>query len=92
MIWVTQIRFKTKCADSLLMCIMQIYEHKVDNVIMGDPPMLRSPLMVTLNLVRQPAQQPYPTPWLPQPRLWLPDCSTRCELTDDYLQSPPGAA
>lgn len=40
---------------------LQIYEHKVDNVIMGDPPTQRLPMLVTLNLT--PARQLYPTPW-----------------------------
>ena len=44
------------------LCRVQIYEHKVDNVIMGDPPMQRLPMLVTLNL-SPPVRQPYPTPW-----------------------------
>jgi hypothetical protein len=57
---------------------MQIYEHKVDNVIMGDPPTERLPFLVTLNLV--PAQQPFPTPWVRQ-----------CTSVDN-VPSPPGTA
>lgn len=39
----------------------KIYEHAVDNVMLRDPPMaLNSPLLATINLLRQPQAQPYP--------------------------------
>ncbi|KAK9903421.1 hypothetical protein WJX75_005160 [Coccomyxa subellipsoidea] len=45
----------------------KIYEHQVDNVILRDPPMLRSPLFAGLNLTPllqpQPQTQPCPGAW-----------------------------
>jgi hypothetical protein len=60
---------------------MQIYEHKVDNVIMMDPPGLRIPYLVTLNL--SPTQQPYPTPW---------GHALRHDARALDLRTPPGTA
>jgi hypothetical protein len=60
--------------------VLQIYEHKVDNVIMGDPPMQRLPLLVSLNLSR--VQQPLPMPWQP---------ANTSQTSAEFLENhPPG--
>ena len=61
---------------------MQIYEHKVDNVIMGDPPLQRLPYLVTLNLAPSQQGTPFPTPWL----------NADAASSDECVRTPPGAA
>eukprot|EP00892_Ulva_mutabilis_P009650 jgi/Ulvmu1/7057/UM033_0117.1 len=41
-------------------CHGKIYEHKIDNIILSDPPMQRVPYLVRLSL--SPVSQPYPSP------------------------------
>jgi len=43
--------------------LSQIYEHKVDNVVLRDPPMARNPLGIRINLEAAPATQPLPGSW-----------------------------